>query len=70
MGEKIKLTMLDSVLRSKTGNNTNSMCIYKSETECLISKHILEENSECVLLPDIYNCNEICPYFTKPKGDK
>ena len=70
MGEKIEPTILDRVLRGKTRNNTNHMCIYKSETECLISKYIQENNSECVLLPDICNCNEVCPYFTKLKGDK
>lgn len=70
MGEKIELTMLDRVLRDKTMSNTNHMCIYKSETECLVSKYIWEENLECVLLPDICNCNETCPYFTKPKENK
>ena len=70
MGEKIKPTMLDKVLSGKARNNTNHMCIYKSETECLVSKYIWEERLECVLLPDICNCNEACPYFTKPKEDK
>ena len=70
MGEKIKPTMLDRVLRNKTKNSANHMCIYKNETEGLVSKYIQENNPGCVLLPDIYNCNEACPYFTKPKEDK
>lgn len=70
MGEKIEPTMLDRVLRSKTKNGANHMCIYKSGTECLVSKYIQENNQGCVLLPDIYNCNEACPYFTKSNEDK
>lgn len=69
-GEKIELTMLDRVLRSKTRNSVNNICIYKGETECLISKYIRENNPECVVLPDICNCNEACPYFTKFKENK
>ena len=69
-GEKIELTVLDRVLKSKTRNSVNHMCIYKSETECLVSKYIREKKPECVLLPDICNCNEMCPYFTKFKENK
>lgn len=70
MGKKIEPTVLDRVLKGKTKNNTKNICIYEGETECLISKYIREENQECVLLPDICNCNELCPYFTKFKEDK
>ena len=70
MGEKIEPTILDRVLRSKVRNSVNHMCVYKGETKCLVSKYILENKPECTLLPDICNCNETCPYFTKFKEDK